>query len=269
VEAASESPTVQLRLGGLGLLSGLEQMQGRLKDADQTAAAMFRVGAERGRVADLTGLVDVTGDILYRGRIAEGLRKLDRLLASSGWTSADPATRPYTYLAGLYAQGGRPDVAQRLLREYRETPGTGGDAPQAQDTISVIQGDIALAQGRYADALKAYREAQVLSDGTPALCTACGDYNLARVFDRMGQRDSALAHLQAYMAEPPGRRDDVDWFALPVVEKRLGELYDSKGDTANAVKHYGAFTDLWKNADPDLQPVVQTVKKRLGELTQR
>jgi hypothetical protein len=54
-----------------------------------------------------------------------------------------------------------------------------------------------------------------------------------------------------------------------VVEKRLGELYDSKGDTANAVKHYGAFTDLWKNADPDLQPVVATVKKRLGELASR
>jgi hypothetical protein len=33
------------------------------------------------------------------------------------------------------------------------------------------------------------------------------------------------------------------------------------------VKHYAAFTDQWKNADPELQPVVQTVKKRLGELT--
>jgi tetratricopeptide (TPR) repeat protein len=268
-KTAAESPTVSLRFAGLGLASGLEQMQGRLKDADRTDAELFRLGAERGRVADLTGLVDAAGDILYRGRTADGLRKLDRLRASSGWTSADPATRPYTYLAGLYAQAGRPDVAQRLLTEYRETPGTGGDAVEAQDTISVIQGDIALAQGRYADALKAYREAQVLSDGTPALCTACGDYNVARVFDRMGQQDSALEHLQAYMAEPAGRRDNVDWYALPVVEKRLGELYDSKGDTANAVKHYGAFTDLWKNADPDLQPVVQTVKKRLGELTQR
>jgi serine/threonine-protein kinase len=268
-EAAAQSSSANLRIGGLGLTSGLEQMQGRLKDADRTDAALFRLGAERGRVADMTGLADAAGDILYRGRTAEGLRKLDLLLSSNGWTSANPATRPYTYLAGLYAQAGRPDVAQRLITQYRETPGTGGDAAEAQDTISVIQGDIALAQGRYADALKAYREAQVLSDGTPALCTACGDYNVARVFDRMGQQDSALAHLQAYMAEPPGRRDDVDWYALPVVEKRLGELYDSKGDTANAVKHYGAFTDLWKNADPDLQPVVATVKKRLGELASR
>jgi hypothetical protein len=46
-------------------------------------------------------------------------------------------------------------------------------------------------------------------------------------------------------------------------------LYDAKGDTTNAVKHYAAFTDLWKDADPDLQPVVTTVKKRMGELTSR
>jgi tetratricopeptide (TPR) repeat protein len=268
-EAATQSSTAALRIGGLSLLSGFAQMQGRLRDADRTDSTWLRLAVARGRAADVAGLTDAAGDILYRGRSAEGLRKLDRLRASSGWTSADPALRPYMYVAGLYAQGGRPDVAQQLITEYRETPGTGGDAAQAQDTISVIQGDIALAQGRYADALKAYREAQVLSDGTPALCTACGDYNVARVFDRMGQEDSALAHLQAYLAEPPARRDDVDWYALPVVEKRLGELYDSKGDTANAVKHYGAFTDLWKNADPDLQPVVQTVKKRLGELAAR
>jgi hypothetical protein len=59
----------------------------------------------------------------------------------------------------------------------------------------------------------------------------------------------------------------MDGLALARVHKRLGELYDAKGDTANAVKHYAAFTDQWKNADPELQPVVQTVKKRLGELT--
>jgi hypothetical protein len=53
------------------------------------------------------------------------------------------------------------------------------------------------------------------------------------------------------------------------VQKRLGELYDSKGDTADAVKHYAAFTELWKDADPDLQPVVSDVRKRLGELTSR
>jgi eukaryotic-like serine/threonine-protein kinase len=268
-QASTESPSVSLRLMALGMAVGMEQRQGQLKAAASHESAQFQLSATRGGTANLSGLTDAAGDILYRGRPADGVQKLDRLRASAAWASADPGARMYTYVAGLYAQGGRPEIAQQLLTEFQKTPGTGGSAPEAQDTISVIQGDIALAQGRYADALKAYREGQVLSDGTPALCTACGNYNIARVFDRMGQQDSAQAYFQAYLTEPLARRDNVDWYALPVVEKRLGELYDSKGDTANAVKHYGAFTDLWKNADPDLQPVVATVKKRLGELTSR
>jgi len=32
--------------------------------------------------------------------------------------------------------------------------------------------------------------------------------------------------------------------------KRLGELYEAKGDRENAAKWYAAFVDLWKSADP-------------------
>ncbi|HET7111190.1 MAG TPA: hypothetical protein VFI41_09965, partial [Gemmatimonadales bacterium] len=171
--------------------------------------------------------------------------------------------------ATLYALGGSPARARQLFAEYRSTAGTGASAPDAQRVISQVEGEIALAEGKYIEALKAFRAAQVLPNGAPAFCQACGDYNVGRVYDRMGQSDSALAHFKAYLAEPSTRRDIIDWAALAGVQKRLGELYDSKGDTANAVKHYGAFTDLWKNADPDLQPVVTTVKKRMGELTSR
>jgi hypothetical protein len=48
--------------------------------------------------------------------------------------------------------------------------------------------------------------------------------------------------------------------------KRLGELYEAKGDTKKAGAYYAAFLDLWKNADPELQPKVQDVKRRLAAL---
>lgn len=38
------------------------------------------------------------------------------------------------------------------------------------------------------------------------------------------------------------------------------------GTGSQALKYYGAFVDDWKNADPELQPVVTTVKKRMAEL---
>ena len=48
--------------------------------------------------------------------------------------------------------------------------------------------------------------------------------------------------------------------------KRLGELYEAKGDARRAAEHYSAFVELWKRADPDLQPKVAQVRTRLAAL---
>ena len=39
-----------------------------------------------------------------------------------------------------------------------------------------------------------------------------------------------------------------------------------KGQPREAMSHYSKFIDLWKNADPDLQPHVQKAKERLAQL---
>ena len=49
--------------------------------------------------------------------------------------------------------------------------------------------------------------------------------------------------------------------------KRLGELYEAKGDVKRAVELYDKFVALWKNADPELQPVVSDVRRRITRLT--
>ena len=48
--------------------------------------------------------------------------------------------------------------------------------------------------------------------------------------------------------------------------KRLGELYESKGDTAKAITNYERFVDLWKDAEPALQSKVREVRARLDRL---
>ena len=53
---------------------------------------------------------------------------------------------------------------------------------------------------------------------------------------------------------------------LGPAHKRLGELYEAKGNDAKAVAHYAAFVWLWERADPDLQPKVAEVRARLERL---
>jgi tetratricopeptide (TPR) repeat protein len=131
-------------------------------------------------------------------------------------------------------------------------------------------GEIALAEGKSDEAIRQFHTATVGVDGAPVPCLSCVWFALARAFDKAGEADSTAAYLEKYLAIKPGERgigpNSSDALALAAVEKRLGELYDAKHDKANALKHYGAFVDQWKNADADLQPVVTTVKKRIAEL---
>ena len=69
---------------------------------------------------------------------------------------------------------------------------------------------------------------------------------------------------EQYLQTRSTHRADDDAFMLAPTRKRLGELYEAKGDTARAASHYAAFVSLWKNADPELQPAVAEVRRRLG-----
>jgi hypothetical protein len=56
------------------------------------------------------------------------------------------------------------------------------------------------------------------------------------------------------------------WYAAGI-HKRLGELYDARKEREKAIAHYSKFVELWKDADPELQPKVAEVKRRLAELS--
>jgi hypothetical protein len=52
------------------------------------------------------------------------------------------------------------------------------------------------------------------------------------------------------------------------VLRRSGELYEARADRRRAAATYQRFVDLWRNADPELQPQVVEVKRRLAGLTE-
>jgi tetratricopeptide (TPR) repeat protein len=257
------------RIPALSLMTSQLATRGQLSLATATDSETMHSLALRGSRPDVKNLAAAEAGIRFRGKPEEGVRLLEQAIASPAWQTAAPTIRPYTWVATMFALGGRPDRAQALLTEFQREAGKWAAAPDSQSVIADVKGEIALTEGKYQDAVRYFQAGHLGPDGYPVFCGACADYNLGRAYDRMDEPDSAIAHFSAYLAAPPAPRDFSDAAALAGIQKRLGELYDARGDTTDAVKHYGAFADLWKNADPDLQPVVTTVKKRMGELTSR
>jgi hypothetical protein len=43
-------------------------------------------------------------------------------------------------------------------------------------------------------------------------------------------------------------------------------LYEAEGDNTNAATYYGEFVELWSDADPEFQPLVEDVSQRIARL---
>ena len=124
-----------------------------------------------------------------------------------------------------------------------------------------IRGEMALAAGRYDEAVADFRGANA------SVCDFCYLPEIGRAFDLASKPDSAIAAFTSYLAIRSPRRSSVDGPALAGVHKRLGELYEAKGNRADALSHYNTFLTLWKDADPELQPKVQEVRQRVSRLS--
>jgi len=172
---------------------------------------------------------------------------------------------------------GRPDRSRAILADYerdvRDTVFKRAQQPALHDAL----GEIALAENKPSDAIAEFRRGDVLPDGPAHGCIVCLAVNLARAFDAAHQTDSAIVHYEKFLTTPYFERMDFPLFVqftdptdpiyLAGVQRRLGELYEAKSDTAKAVAHYRAFVELWKNADSELQPRVAEVKRRVEALT--
>ena len=126
-----------------------------------------------------------------------------------------------------------------------------------------MAGEIALAERSYDTAIREFRSAE-------NLCPGCILPDLGRAYDLTGNADSAIAAFSRFDAQ---HRLTYAYVPLVAAEfsagvyKRLGELYESKGDRENAARYYARFLEQWKNADPELQAKVADVRKRLTRLS--
>jgi len=275
--AAAEQVAVELReehqaspawrATATAMLVHVEAVQGKLARAERDAEEFMAVSEQRGLPqAYLAGggglgssgaLAIAEIDLRFRNRPAEGLRRIDVALRRHPLASIPPLDRPYVALARYDARAGRLAEAKRLLAEYGKTVPEG---IRKRDAARYgAEGDILLAEGRIVDAIASYRRWH-----DDAWCTGCGFFELAAAYEQARQLDSAVAFYERVVTTPGLGRIYDDAFTLAPALKRLGELCEERGNRAKALEYYGRFVDLWKNADPELQPGVRDVRARLA-----
>jgi tetratricopeptide (TPR) repeat protein len=52
----------------------------------------------------------------------------------------------------------------------------------------------------------------------------------------------------------------------PMVDLRLAQIYERKGDRPKALEHYAAFLRQWESADPDALPLVDQARAAMTRL---
>ena len=249
------------------LLRQLMEIRGRLREADSLGVEVQARNVARGaRVDPLTlPIRQSLHDAFLRGQSEQAVSRLDAAIR------AHPLTRESlrgTMLEAAvnYSIAGAPERARPILAQFDAAAGDSINRESWVGQRVYAEGTILLAERRIDDAIRTFRRLDVLPDGLPGWCEFCGRVALARAYDQANVADSTIANLERYLTISQDGRSNVDTWFLGPARKRLGELYEAKGDTKRAAEQYAAFVELWKRADPDLQPKVTEVRGRLERL---
>jgi tetratricopeptide (TPR) repeat protein len=253
-----ESPAASPRLRQLakGTRVAVAALRGRM-----TRARTTRLEG-RSQLPPLQAALDAADDdISFGGSLSRAVARLDSIADSlTGGQLAATAER--------YVFAGRPDRARVLLdRWHREKPES-LRTMGARAMALAVRAWMEEAEGRWTDAIADWQASDVLpEDGRPfGVCTSCVPRAMARMYEALNRPDSAIYWHEKYLATPEFILGNIATFT-PNTYERLAALYERVGNRAKAVEYSSKFADLWKNADPELQPRVAAARARIARLT--
>jgi tetratricopeptide (TPR) repeat protein len=198
----------------------------------------------------------------YLNDAAAAKATVKRALERVPINSLAAADRPWGTLLSIAAVT-RDAAAARTYAAAQQRDMVSSSFSMFKGAIPVNRAMLAMAEGKPQEAATLFAEADKTDLGPEQI----GPWR-AQALDLANQPDSAIAEFERFT----GFRDATyvlhrDYLAGS--HKRLGELYDAKGNTAKAIENYEKFVGLWKEADPELQPKVREVKARLDALRRK
>jgi tetratricopeptide (TPR) repeat protein len=251
-----------------------------MRDAAREMRNALRVDQERGQIdaadAALVAQVhDVRRAAAYSEDNRELLQRLKTLAAQNRVLTAQrpPIASRYDLFAPTFTELGDAVTARQIVAEFAARMAqTKYPALGIRVREHVYGAQIETAAGKPDEALAKLRDGCSLAPGVVALCERMAFIEVAQAHDRAGRVDSAIAayrrfvELRAARAMLPPRAFDEGTPKLAPAWRRLGELYESKGDRRNALEAYERFLDYWRNADPELQSIVRQTRERADRL---
>jgi len=236
-------------------------VQGKIGEGERLIRESAKVNEDRGAPDQYVDLMMRMAQVQLRLRGAAAANATANAALAKHPLESIPATdRPYTSVAMTQAMTGHSDEARKLMAEYaRVVPA--GIVANDPDRLAVA-GYIAMSDGHWADAVPAFQAARVENQ-----CALCYLFEIAQSYDKLGQSDSARAYLERFISTGGIYRVYIDALYRALTFQRLGELAEARGDKKAAVEYYEKLIDLWKNADPELQPIVKDARARVTRLT--
>jgi tetratricopeptide (TPR) repeat protein len=252
---------------GARMAASLALRGGRVREA---VASLTALDAPGGRVSAVSAVFHSYIESSTRGPSPAMVAGLKAAVAPESFSGVALVDRPYLFAAAVFARAGRPTDAHAMVARYRVEVTDTALLREREADLHTILAEIALAEGKPLEAVSEFRRGDIGYDGQPANeCAPCLPFNLGRAYDAAGQADSAIANFERSLTTPYWRNWEpaMDPLRRPAVHERLGQLYEAKGDAQKAVEHYGKFVEMWKSADPELQPRVKAARERLLKLT--
>ena len=243
-------------------LASIAAVQGHMAEAERDIRDA--IAASEGRGLPGESLRNATWlaylNVRVPGTPDRSLQLVEEALLRHPLESLDPLDRPSLDLAVLYANCGRPDLAKVAIAEFEtiDPELRGRYEPERHQALGVV----ALAEER---AQVAISELRAYDDGTG--CVICALPDLGWAYELAAEPDSAIAVYERYVTAPFLNRLFSDPLYLVSTYERLGALYEERGDADTAINYYAKLAELWKDADPELQPRVEAARRAIAALS--
>lgn len=266
-----------IRLGAQTFLAWLEVARGSWSGAKLAFAEAERMDGggvtrqERALAATLPFLNVPRGDLETVRRDIAAWNASEPVLGSPNLPSALRAHYRLYLLGLLSSRLGQDDRANDYARDLDRLPAPAGTGGVVAGLAATVRADVALRQGRAAEALKLLSPA---NGAVPLELVYAKPFVNAREYTQEHARYLRAEALLATGLVDEARR----WFEhsfqgspsevayLAPMHARLGAILDRAGSSAEAAAHLRKVVAMWQESDPALQPVVAAAKASLRRL---